>query len=404
MKSIRIGVLGAGKRSRVVLSHLLLQDKDKNLEVSGIWDPDAEAISNWKGRLGIDPTEYTDPESLINDSSLSWIFVGSPNSFHAEQAIAALNAGKDVFCEKPLAMSLEDCLAIRDAVERSGRKFVFGLVMRYSPHYQKMAELVHSGAIGRVISLEFNETLHIGLGGYIFGNWRRSRSRSGTFLLEKCCHDLDIANWLVGSLPVTAASFGGKDFFVEKNSELVDRLGRSPEGARAYSTVEDRHGVGPFSAGSDIVDNQVAIIEYANDVRATFHTNCNTAIPERRFYICGTEGTLRADMKFAQIELQKIGFDTKKELIPTHHSDEHAGGDSELGRGLYQTMMYDATPQASIMEGLCSAISAFGIDEAMFSRSVVDLRPMWREAGIDPGESRRLVPADSFHTNGIALA
>lgn len=384
MKKVRIGVLGAGKRPRVVLSHLLQQDSEGRLEIGGVWDPDADSVATLRKRLSIDVMLYPDAESLINDPELPWIFVGSPNSFHTEQAVAALDAGKNVFCEKPLAMTLADCLSIRDAVKRSGSTFVFGLELRYSPHYRKIAELVHGGAIGKVISMEFNETIHIDLGGYIFGSWRRDRSKSGSFLLEKCCHDLDLANWLLGSLPVAVASFGGTNIFLEENEFLANRLGVSREGRKAYSTAEDPHGVSPFSPGSDIVDNQVAILEYANGVRATFHTNCNTAIAERRFYICGTEGTLRADMRESTIEVKRIGFDTETEVIQTIHSDEHAGGDPEIARGLYGAMVHGIDPKASIYEGLCSAITVFGVDQAMGERTVLDLRPMWREAGIDP--------------------
>ena len=76
------------------------------------------------------------------------------------------------------------------------------------------------------------------------------------------------------------------------------RIGPDEQGVTSYSSWPDPQPVrpSPFDGKADIFDNQVAILEYANGVRGTFHTNCNTGTPERRFYLCGTEGTLRADV------------------------------------------------------------------------------------------------------------
>src|SRR5206468_7637583 len=136
---------------------------------------------------------------MLADPSVSWIMIGSPNNLHCKHAVAALRAGKHVFCEKPLATTLDDCLAIRDAVHASGRQFVVGFTLRYSPFYREVQRLVASGTIGKLISFEFNETLEFNHGGYIHGDWRRLTRLSGGHLLEKCCHDIDIANWIVGS-------------------------------------------------------------------------------------------------------------------------------------------------------------------------------------------------------------
>ena len=133
--------------------------------------------------------------------------VGTWNRHHAAPAIAALNAGKNVFCEKPLATTLEDCVAVQKAVRRSEGIFAFGLVFRYSPHFQRIHQMLTEGRVGELISFEFNETLRPGHGGYIFGNWRRRTEVAGSHILEKCCHDLDVANWLVGSIPTARCQF-----------------------------------------------------------------------------------------------------------------------------------------------------------------------------------------------------
>ena len=67
-----------------------------------------------------------------------------------------------------------------------------------------------------MISMEFNETLGFNHGGFIMGDWRRLTENSGTHLLEKCCHDIDLVNWMLESIPVKVASFGGVNFFTKK--------------------------------------------------------------------------------------------------------------------------------------------------------------------------------------------
>ena len=384
LTTINLGLIGCGARLRAVIKKIVEADHEKRIRIISAYDPDPASLEALRTEFGANCNGSPSEEALVNDPAIDWVFIGSWNCHHARQAILALNAGKNVFCEKPLATTLEDCLAIREAARRSGKTFAFGLVLRYSPHYQKIMEVIQSGALGRIISFEFNETLGFNHGGYIFGNWRRERVNAGTHLLEKCCHDLDLANWLIGSLPVRAASFGGRGFFTPANAQAVERIGPSKEGVAAYGSWIDPHGRNPFDGEGDIFDNQVAILEYANGVRGTFHTNCNAGTPERRFYVCGTEGTLRADLVTSTVEVQKIGWETKLEIIDTLVGDGHGGGDQMMGKAMVETLLRGELPLASIEDGIKSAAVAFGIDQAADEGRVIDLHTMWCQAEINP--------------------
>jgi len=367
---------------RGVLKLLLAAAPAERIVIVAAYDPDPEALKALRAMSGSDFETVESEEALAQHAKVDWVFIGSWNVFHARQATGALMAGKNVFCEKPLATTIEDCLIVRDAVKKSGRVFAFGLVLRYSPLYQKIHELVTAGRIGRIISLEFNETLNFNHGGYIFGNWRRRTANAGSHLLEKCCHDLDLVNWFTGSVPVRVASFGGRDFFMPANAHHVERIGLCPSGRPAYSTWPDPGGVSPFSGEADIMDNQVAILEYANGARATFHTNCNAGLPERRIYLCGTEGSLRANALNGILEMQRIGHESKIERIDTKRAGGHAGGDEVMAQGLAGTLLEGRKPLASIEEGVQSCAAAFAIDRALAEGSVVDLRPWWKTIGM----------------------
>jgi predicted dehydrogenase len=386
MSKTGIGMIGCGGRLRGVLASTMKASPD--LEVRGIFDPNPHSIRNTLEAFNPSATVHDNIQDLVSDPSVDWVMIGSWNCFHAEQAIAAFRAGKHVFCEKPLALSIEECIAMRDAWKASGTLFTIGFTLRYSSHYRRIREIVASGTLGRIVSMEFNETLDFNHGGYIHADWRRKTQWAGSHLLEKCCHDIDLVNWMTGSTVTRAASFGGLDFFTAANRSHMDRIGKSPDGKDAFTTWshDQIHGniINPFNDDKDILDNQVAILQFASGARATFHTNCCTAIPERRMVICGTEGTLRSDVITGTLEVQRIGFGTTREDAGTGAKGGHGGGDETLGESLARSMREGAQPLTSLEDGLRAAVTVFGIDEAQRTGMVTDLSPLWRQVGINP--------------------
>jgi predicted dehydrogenase len=315
---------------------------------------------------------------LCAREDVDWVFIGSFNSHHAAQTIVALSAGKNVFCEKPLSLSLDEAEEMHEAWKSSGRIFALGLVLRYSPLYRMARKFLEEGRIGEILSFEFNETLDFNHGGYIHGNWRRHRELAGTHLLEKCCHDIDLALWLTGSLPTRVASFGGRSFFKPENARHVARIGNSPNGATAYRAWPDPHGVDPFCDDKSIVDHQVAILDFASGIKGTFHTQCNAGIPERRFYFCGTEGSMRFDAYTGELEVGRIGWE---KVISCHKpiaGSGHAGGDELMARELAEVLAESRAPAAGFTEGIRSLVVANAVDEAMEKGVVVDMRPQWK--------------------------
>lgn len=118
--------------------------------------------------------------------------------------------------------------------------------------YVKLKELIDSGTLGRIISVEANEILSPSHGGYIMRNWRRFKEQAGPHILEKCCHDIDILNWLIGSVPTRVASFGGTNIFVPENRPEDDSTRLLYEKwPQAWEDVD------PFLSEKNIADNQV---------------------------------------------------------------------------------------------------------------------------------------------------
>jgi predicted dehydrogenase len=388
-KTLGIGLIGCGGRLNGVSRRTCREDK--RLRIAGLYDIDPKSIEKTKSffaqgeyyaHADAELAVFESVEALVADPSVEWVMVGSWNSAHCEHVVAALNAGKHVFCEKPLATSIEDCVKMRDAWKASGKQFLIGFTLRFSPHYRKIKELLDEGIVGDIISLEFNETLDFNHGGFIHQDWRRFTKHAGSHLLEKCSHDIDLMNWMVGSRTSRVASFAGLDFFTPSNEHHIKRVGKRKNGNDGFSWGAASGPFNAFTAEKDIIDNQVVIMEYENGVRATFHASCLAGIPERRMYILGSEGAIRADVLTGVIESKRIGFDTELIQHDTGSSGGHGGGDEVLAAELKDCMLNGGTAAAGLDDGVTSAVTCFGIDRADEIGTVMDMAPLWKQAGL----------------------
>lgn len=382
MKNVKIGILGSGGRIRGVVKNTLKAGEGK-IEVAAFYDISEQAVNTTQETFpGIQKANSID--ELLNNRELEWIFIGSYNAAHKEHALAAMEAGKNIFLEKPIATTLEDVLAIREAAKKYNKKIVIGFVLRYSIFYKKLKSLLCEEGIGKIISFEFNETLDPNHGAAMHGNWRRLQKFGGTFLLEKCCHDIDIMLWMTETRPARVASFGGCNFFKPENENIGDLLGKNEEGDSYYKVglatgkyVGKEKNITPFNSDKDTIDNQVAILEMENGVRATFHLCAHAALKERRFYICGTKGAIRADLLTGNIEMIKTGWDQPKWIYRPIEGDGHGGADPILGSELSNAILNGYDLPTGVKEGVASALTCFGIDEAMNSGCVVDMKRYW---------------------------
>jgi predicted dehydrogenase len=381
--SVGVGLIGCGKRLRDILKRLLREQE--GLELVAVTDPDCRCIEETRKLIpGI--KTYADHKQLLEDARVDWVMIGSWNYLHLEHVTDAFEAGKNVFCEKPLALSIDECLAMRDAWKKSGKTFSLGLTLRYSPHYRAIHNAVAQNRVGDLVSMEFNETIGPGHGGFIHADWRRKSELSGSHMLEKCCHDIDLANWIVNSLPVRVASFGGLSLFRPEYAHYFDAYGVDERGRTPFHTMRKQTWTEakstPFNDDKDIVDHQVAILEYANGVKAAFHTNCCAPIRERRMYILGMEGSIRGDVISGELELLRVGFDQEKDNLGTGAYGGHGGGDDYLAKTLAASMVKGEPPAAGLEDGIRSAVPVYAIDDALETGSVVDVRPYWQKAGI----------------------
>lgn len=374
-KNVNIAVIGTGARGRSVVSELLHVSEHK-VKITAIYDPDAEhaqmALENWKSP---DTRICAQPEDAINAPDVDVVMIFTPNYVHKKYILDAMAAGKNVFSEKPLATTIADCQEICEAQRKSKQWLMTGFVLRYSLVYRKVKELLDSGAFGYVINISASENRETYGGGSSMNNWRRFTEQSGPYILEKCSHDLDLLNWFTQSVPARVAGFGGLDFFIPENKHLWNKYGKET----FSKIVPEKKRQCPFSSDKDVKDNHVAIIEYRNGIKATFQLTLANAIPERRMYISCSEGTISLELFSGELKYRTLADPCITTL--TFAGDGHGGGDPIMMTEFWEMLNTGSRPKVGAIEGLECAVTCISIDEAMNSRSVIELDSVWKSLG-----------------------
>ena len=381
----RVGVIGYGRRIENVLDNVM-KAAAGDVSVAAYFDTSEKSVKRIAQK---DPKirRCAGVDELLAIGDLDWIFIGSFNAAHRDHAVAALKAGKHVFCEKPVATTRQHCIDLLEARNRHPDKhFVVGFVLRYSAFYRQMKQWIDEGRLGRLISMEFNETLGPQHGAAMHGNWRRKTQWGGPMIVEKCSHDMDIMHWLTGSRPARVASFGGLDFYTAANAGSNELYGVGKDGYKYYdkglatgAAVGFEENISPFSDDKDTIDNQVAIMELESGPRVSFHFCMHSAQLERRFYMCGTKGTIRGNVLTGTLEYTPVGWERKTETVKPIDGDDHGGAEVPMARDIAACMLKDEPMPTTLEGGVQSCFTCFGIEEARQKLAVVEMKGYWQD-------------------------
>ena len=226
-KPLKIACLGCGGQAQTY-AQLATRRPDRFQIVAGA-DPVAqrvEKISRISGRA--DFRGFGGQELLAAGKIADLAIVATQDNDHFEHCRGALGAGYDVLLEKPIATRLPQVLEIQRLAARTGRRVMVCFVLRFAAFYRKVREIIDSGAIGQVVSIQASEGVMPWHQAHSFvrGHWAVT-GKSSPMIISKCCHDTDILHWLVGRPCLRVASFGSLGFF---------RPERAPAGAPGRCT------------------------------------------------------------------------------------------------------------------------------------------------------------------------
>lgn len=236
--TIKIGIIGAG--SIVRYRHLPETRDNKFTEVGAVCDIVRERADEMAAQYNC--KAYTDYNELIADKDLDAVIVAATNTTHAEMTIAALQAGKDVLCEKPMATSLEDARTMMDMAEKTGRKLMIAHNQRLEAANQKAKEIIQSGKLGQVLT--FRSVFgHAGCENWAIDaedTWFFKKSITAMGCLgDLAIHKLDLLHWIMEDDYVEVSAFAdtlnktypdGKPIDVEDNATCILRTAKGATG------------------------------------------------------------------------------------------------------------------------------------------------------------------------------
>lgn len=322
---------------------------------------------------------FSDVETMLAETKPDLFFVGSPNSFHLEHIKAGLSAGVRIFTEKPVVTTKEETMELAELLAEHGTDSVMvGLVLRYSQHMVDLRAILND--LGPIVSLEANEHIAPYHGAFFLRDWRRMVSWSGGFMLEKCCHDIDIYNMVTGSRPTKVASFGGRKSFIPQNapsSNLENEIMHHKPSI--WNSVDDA-----FHSDGDIIDHQTALLQYENGASMTFHTNLNVPDEHRRFCVLGTHGMAEGDfvrgtLKATARDGSEICNHDYSQMDETHKSS-HYGADHMMVDDITAFLRGEADSlPVGVVDALEAGLVAMALDEARICGGTLDISATWEE-------------------------
>ena len=298
------------------------------------------------------------------------IIITTPDDLHYGPCMQALEMGYDVLLEKPIAPTEEECRDILALAQKTGRIVAVCHVLRYAPYFIKLREMIQSGAIGELVSVQHMEPIHhVHMAhSFVRGNWHNS-IKTTPIILAKSCHDFDILRWIVGEPCKSIAAFGGLKWFKKSNAPQgsTDRCtdgcpveSSCPYSAlkiyhrdRAYTYVfdfpDDKNTHGEFileqlrttdygrcvyKMDNDQPDHFVSSMEFEDGVTANFSMEAFTSYHGRRTRIMGSKGDITGDMtEFVHTDFltnKVTKWDISVEDVDNYKNSGHGGGDWAL--------------------------------------------------------------------------
>ena len=263
--TIRVGIIGCGKIAQV--RHIPEYTANPDAEIIGLYDMNLDRARELAAKLGC--RAYDTVDELLSDPTIDAVSVCAANVAHAEISIKALDAGKHVLCEKPMAVNLQECEAMVEAAKRNGKNVMIGQNQRFAKAHAKAKELIAQGAIGKVLT--FRTTF--GHGGP--ETWSIDPGKATWFFDES-----------------KAAMGAMADLGIHKTDMIQYLLGSRIARTQAVLATLDKRDAGGNLIGVD--DNAICIYQMENGVIGTMTASWTYyAAEDNSTVIYGTKGELR---------------------------------------------------------------------------------------------------------------
>ena len=369
-KPVTVLVIGAGSRGRTYARYA--EKFPKSMKIVGVADlnPGRRNAMATKHNIPAGNTYSDFHEALSREKFADAVIIATPDNLHYEPCMKALELGYDVLLEKPVAPTEKECRAILKQAHKYNRIVAVCHVLRYAPYFVAMKQVVDSGALGELVSVQHMEPIQYAhmAHSYVRGNWPLA-DKTTPIILAKSCHDLDILRWIIDKPCETIAAEGSLHLFKAENAPkgAPERCtdGCPHESECPYSAIDiyerrKRHlgvfdlpnrndvalireklkttnyGRCVYRCNNDQCDHYVAIMRFQDGVTASFTMDAFTPWGGRRTRIMGTKGFIEGNMKTFNFYDFRTGhkstWDQKVSEIPEYRDSGHGGGDHALVR------------------------------------------------------------------------
>ena len=424
IKKLYAVIVGYGNRGQIYADYSL--DEPAEFGVAAIVDPNDFKLQEAKKRYGLsdDCLFHNFDEFVASGLSCDFVVNATMDQYHYETAMKILNAGYDMLMEKPIVPSEEQLMDIANLAKEKGAKVFVCHVLRYTPFYRTIKELLNKGAIGEIMTMELNEHVcrpHF-LSSYVRGKWNSEEACGSGFLLAKSCHDMDLICWLNNeSTPTKVASFGNRsrflpknvpegaaeicqdckyekecpysavDLYLEKNDMpflVWDRLNKPldeiTDAEKEEFLKQDIYGKCAYTCGGDIVDRQNLIISFANGSLATFNMVGGATLAGRFIHIVGTMGEIEGVLETNKITLRTYTRESLMgvaESIDVHPINNvkfggHSGGDYAIMHDLVRYLNGDESSISitSIEDSVNGHLCVYAAEKSRKTQTLVDVK------------------------------
>lgn len=211
---LKIAVIGLGSRGTHYL-RIANTLRKSDIKVTALCDVSKVKVDEIGKTYGVpESARFLDENEFFAEKRADAVFICTQDQDHYRNCMSALNIGYHILVEKPLSFSVAECEEIAAVAKEKGLNVVVCHVLRYSKYYRTIKDIIRSGEIGEIMTINHQENIanfHFAHS-FVRGNWH-SKEQTTPVLMAKCCHDIDLITWFMGSEATEVASFGDLTYF-----------------------------------------------------------------------------------------------------------------------------------------------------------------------------------------------
>lgn len=411
-KVLNVSIIGVGSRGAETYGRYFMERPDM-FKITALCEIKPERLAKYQKEFNVDPSQcFVYEKDFFTEKRADLVVISTLDQDHVRHALMAIKVGYNILLEKPITCEESELFELQKAADEAGVKILVCHVLRYTVMMEKLKELLESGSIGRLISIDHLENVAWWHQAHSFvrGNWR-IKEETAPMILAKCCHDLDLLQWFADSECESVTSYGDLYHFKKENAPegatkrcldcphvetcpysakviYINRWKRdgSPENCWPYNVLSDEklteevlynaikegpYGRCVFYCDNNVVDSQSVNILFKNGVTANLKMTGFNKYCGRYIHFFGTLGEIILDEHHGTISLLPYEKEDQVWRINELTSElrGHGGGDIRMMNYLHEMLTSDNEVLRTTLKGsIQSHLIAFASEKSRLEK------------------------------------